>query len=221
MDLGHPLGADQPAGDALTPADHLGVERVEAPRPFAHGPRVHDAADAGEITGERNPPEPAVREDVDLDVALVAAVGALGATEMGEERDLAEVGNALAVAERGGEQGVAPARVDQEFCARRERRSVVARRHRHAVGIERHRLHAGAVADLDALLRRVVEQQRVEVPALDLEGVVRPRLAPEEIERVLGGRLLVGERGAVLRLEAVRRDGRQRAHPVEDRHRRR
>src|SRR5439155_15427366 len=107
------VGAPEALGDPPAPPDHLAVERLARPAPVAHRPRVHDAPDARPVAGERDPPEPAVLEDVDADVALVRRGGPPGAAPVGEERDLAEVRDSLASPECLGEQARPASRVDE------------------------------------------------------------------------------------------------------------
>src|SRR5207244_10790859 len=112
------LGPREPLGHPGTAADHLVEQRGERALATAHRARVHHAAHAGDVAAEGDPPEPAVVEDVDPDVALFAPGEADGAAKVGEERDLAEVGNALAPARARGQEAVAAAGVDEEPGAR-------------------------------------------------------------------------------------------------------
>src|SRR5262249_58660284 len=77
-------------------ADHVVKERLERALTSAHRLRVQHAADAREIAGERDPPEPAVWEDEEPDQALVASLPALRALEVGEESDLAQTRDGIA-----------------------------------------------------------------------------------------------------------------------------
>ena len=84
--------------------DQRVVELLQVALAAAHRPRVEDAADAGRAAGERDPPEPALLEDVDADVALLASRPAAPPAEVGEERDLAEARDGRAPAVAGGEE---------------------------------------------------------------------------------------------------------------------
>ena len=217
VDGGELRGAAEPLGHASAAPDHLGVERLQRPAPLAHRARVHDTADARPIARQRDPPEPAVLEDVDADVALVGRRGPPRAAEVREERHLPEVRHALATADPRGEQTGAPARVHEEPPPHGRALAVALDHRGDALRVERDRLDGRRLAHVHAELRRVLEQDRVELGARDLVGVARPGLALEEVERVLEPRLLVVERGAVLHLEPPLGERRVDAQPIEDR----
>src|SRR5207247_8691127 len=149
VDLRDRARAREAFGDALAPPDHLGVEGVARPAPVAHRPRVHDAADARPVAGERDPPEPAVLEDVDADVALVRLRGPPGAAPVGEERDLAEVRDSLASPECLGDLARPASRVDEEARAHLGALAVALSRDRHAVGVEGNGQRRRRLADVD------------------------------------------------------------------------
>src|SRR4029450_12712753 len=98
-----------------------------------------------------------------------------------EERELAEIGDALATSELRRDEPVASGRVDQELCACGLEPALVARGHRDAVGVERERLDRNPLADLGPLLGRVVEEQRVEVRAVHLVRMAPPTPLCDEI----------------------------------------
>src|SRR2546428_218509 len=143
-----------------------------------------------------------------------------GALEVREERDLTEVGDAPAPAVAARHQRVAPGGVHQHRRPRSKRTVLGARGHGHAAGVELGALHGGRLVHGDAALLRVVEQHGVEVGAGDLVGIVRPRLARQEIERLRRAVvLLVDEARAVLDLEAELLDRRLRAELLQQEHR--
>ena len=138
---------------------------------------------------------------------------------MREERDLAEVRTPVALAHPGGDEAAAPAGVDEHLRPHGLGRTRAAHAHGHAVAIEVGRLDARGLKDGRARAAGVVEQQRVELGARHLVGVVGPRLPGQEVEAPVEAVLLVEERGAVLDLEAVSLDLAPHAHLLEQQHR--
>src|SRR5581483_5243243 len=107
-------GAGQVLGDPLAALHHLLEELLERPAARLHHAPVQDAADAGLVARERDVPEPALREDVEADVALRAAGEAPRPAEVGEDGHLAQPRARLALALARGQERVAAAGVDQE-----------------------------------------------------------------------------------------------------------
>ncbi len=179
---------------------------------------MEHAADAGLVTGERDIPEPALRVDIDPDIALFPAGPALGALEVGEDGDLAEAGHGLAPALARGEEGVAPARVHQEPGAQGALAVTVAEPRGHAVGVEDELFHGRGLEHAGALADRVVEEDLVELRAMHVEGEVRPGPSLAEGEGGLALELLVMEGDAELVEEPMGLDLVEHAQPGEDRH---
>ena len=218
MDRADALGVRETRCDRRAAGDHRRVEVVGRARPRPDRPRVHDGAHAGEVVGQRDPPEPAVAHDVDADVALVLARESVGATEVGEERDLAEIRAPAALAEPGGDEAAAPAGVDEHPGSHHRRHPRAAHPHRHAVMIEVGRLDAGGLEDGRTRAARVFQQDGVELGARNFVRVVGPRLSGQEIEGALEALLFVEEHGAVLDLESTCLDLAAHAHLFEQQH---
>src|SRR5262245_11628206 len=191
--------AVEPLADAFAaphhPFEQIGRRALALPR----RPRVHHASDAGHVPRERDPPEPAVLEDVDPDVALVFARPAPRAAEVREEGHLPEAGHRAPPPEARRQKGVAATGVDQEAPADLPRRSVLAHADRHAIPVEPDVLDGRRLQDRDARLAPgVIEQELVEVGARHLEAVGRPRLPVAKVEHALEPGLLVVEERAAL-----------------------
>src|SRR5262249_57830415 len=80
-----PHRAREVLGHAATARDHRVEQTIELTRPRLDGARMADGADAGDVARERNPPEPAVAEHVDADVAFLETRLSRSALEMSEE----------------------------------------------------------------------------------------------------------------------------------------
>src|SRR5262245_13526256 len=219
MDGSDLLAACELLGDGMPALDPVFVQLLERPRPGLNRPFVYDGTDARQVTGERDPPAPAIVERIDSDVALFLAGKPLGATEVGEERDLAQVRDAPPASEPRGEKALAAAGVDHHGRTRRHEPAVGAGRHRHAIRIEHRRLDRGRLEHRHPVAPCVVEQDRVELGARHLVGVIRPWLTGEEVEGLR--RLLIGERGPILDLKAPRLDGVAGAELLQQEHDRR
>src|SRR5262249_39332671 len=197
-------------------SDHRVEEIRERSLAPAHRPRVQHAADARHVAPERDPPEPAILEDEDPDIALLPPRPAPRAAEMGEERHLAESWHRPAPAEARREEGVAPARVHQEARADLPGGSVLADTDVNAVRIESHLLHRCRLQQRDSPRgRRVIEQDQGELGPGPLEAVVGPRIGLPKGERVLEPRLLIVKVRAVLGDEATLANAVEHAETLE------
>ena len=212
-------GAREILGHAPAAGDHRVEQALGLARPLLHGARVADGAHARDVAGERDPPEPALAEDVDADVTFLEARPPRRAFVVREQRDLAEVRNARAPAVTRGQERVAPGGVHEHLRPHAEPSALAAHRQGHPAGVELRPLHRGRLEHGDAALRRVLEQHGVEFGARDLVGVVRPRLARQEVERLRRGVVvLVDEGRAVLQLKPALLDGRPGAELLQEQH---
>ena len=161
----------QPLGQPRRERDGIGEEfgqrlvaRLEVVRP-AH------RADARRAVGQRDEPEPAVREPEHGDVAGPAAGQTAGIPEVPEEGRAVVARVLLLGLELGGQQRVAAGGVDDEARAPAAARAVVeVGLDVGAVGVEAHVAHPAALLRPGAASGGVAEQQFVEVGAAHLPG---------------------------------------------------
>jgi hypothetical protein len=148
--------------------------------------RAH-RADAHHVVGQRDQPEPALREAGDGDVAGVVAGAAAHATEVAEDRRRLVAPAALLDPEAGTEEGVAAAGVDDVAHAHLEAAAIGPDRlcAAGACAVEGQAGDRGLLAYVDATGSRMFDQELVETVALDVEGVVVARIErPVEAEHV-------------------------------------
>src|SRR5436309_356665 len=220
----HPVAAGEHVEHGLVDAEVVARvhEEIEERRLVVLLDELEERLEAGAhaplVGGERDQPEPAVAEDVDPDVALEKPRLPRGALEVREEGDLAEIGDPAALAVAGGHERVAARRVHQHRRPHGRRSALAAGGDRHTIGVEGRRLHRRGLVHGDAALLGVLEQDGVELGARHLVGVVRPRLARQEVERLRAAVFLVVEAGAVLQLEAALLDRRPGAELLEQQH---
>ena len=189
---GHPhrldaRAATQVVGDPdavvrLAREDRLGVARVAV-----QVVRLGDDADADDVVGQGDVPEPALLGDVgDRGRALVESGVALRAAVVREDGELREVGVAPLPAEFRGEERVAAGGVDDR------------------VGVERAGSAAGGVRP-DPHRAAAVQQQLAHRRPLPHVGALRPRVVEQHAVEVAAQHLPRRRAGMIDRLEEVER----------------
>ena len=151
--------------------------------------RIQDNAHAGAIVVEWNDPPPAVDDAHHTSEGAVSPGFPSDPFIVGKERDLLQMSVVLFQIEFVPEKRIPTARINQVFRAQETAlSSLLAHTQLRTLVIEFHRLDAGRLANLNAVLAGMVQQQLIEFRARDLVGTVGSRL--KSVAKIKFNRLL-------------------------------
>jgi hypothetical protein len=213
------FGAREPVAQERAVRDLFVQEGFVEPA-SALGARRRHEPHARAIGLERDHPPPTLFRQDDADVALALALVALRALVVGEDREVLERRVHAPEAEASGDERLLPRCIDENFGLELEALTAVAPPADPCaprVGVETR--DVGALANVDAGALRVVEQDLIELGAVDLKRRAWTLHEPLSKGIATGERAIEGhELRGVLRQEPALELG-QHAKPFEQRHR--